>query len=88
VGATLLHVLSSSVIGVALALSFYKSRKKRIVAGFLGIVTACALHAAFNFLILHTSENDLLKTFAVVWVGLVILIGVLEYIKRIHPRRV
>ena len=88
VGATLLHVLSSSVIGVALGITFYKSRSAKVLATIIGIISASCLHAAFNFFILNTPEKDLLKTFSVVWIGLVILIAVLEFIKRIKPRRV
>jgi len=43
------------------------------------------LHSTFNFLILNTPEEHLLRTFGLVWIGLVALLAVLEYIKRIHP---
>lgn len=88
VGATLLHVLSSSVIGVAFGLTFYKPHWVRVVAGIIGVALASTLHATFNFFILNTPEDNLLRTFAVVWFGIVILIGSLEYIKRIRPSRV
>ena len=85
-GATLLHVLSSAAIGVALAASFYRRRrvKRRYVAA--GLILAAALHATFNFFILNTAENDLLRTFSFVWIGVVVLIAVLEFIKRLRPR--
>ena len=85
VGATLLHVLSSAVIGVALALSFYKSRKLKVRYAIVGVILAAALHSMFNFLILNTPEEHLLRTFGLVWLGLIILLALLEYIKRIHP---
>jgi len=34
----------------------------------------------------NTPEEHLLRTFGYVWIGLVALLAVLEYIKRIHPR--
>lgn len=85
VGATLLHVLSSSVIGVALALSFYKPKRLEITYATVGVILAILLHAGFNFLILNTAEEHLLRTFGLVWLGLIVLLAVLEYIKRIHP---
>ena len=88
IGATLLHVLSSSVIGVAFGLTFYKPHHVRVMAGVVGVILACTLHATFNFFILNTADTDLLRTFSTVWVGIVILIAVLEYIKRIRPSRV
>ncbi len=85
VGATLLHVLSSAVIGVALALSFYKSRFVKHAYAIGGVILAILLHSAFNFLILNTAKEHILRTFGLVWLGLVVLLAVLEYIKRIHP---
>lgn len=86
VGATLLHVLSSAVIGVALSLAFYRTRriKRRYVLA--GVILASGLHALFNFFIINAAEEHLLRTFAVVWLGVIILLAALEYIKRIHPR--
>ena len=85
VGATLLHVLSSAVIGVALALSFYKKRGAKRRYALVGVILAVALHASFNFLILNTPQEHLFRTFGLVWLGLIILLAMLEYIKRIHP---
>lgn len=85
VGATLLHVLSSAAIGVALALSFYKSRAQKRRYAFIGVILAIALHSLFNLLILNTAEEYILRTFGLVWLGLAVLLAVLEYVKRIHP---
>ncbi|MEK7093439.1 MAG: PrsW family glutamic-type intramembrane protease [Patescibacteria group bacterium] len=86
VGATLLHVLSSAVIGLALGLSFYmkKRAKRRYVAG--GVILAVVLHATFNFFILNTAEDSLLRTFAFVWLGVIALLAALEFVKRVRPR--
>lgn len=86
VGATLLHVLSSSLIGVALGLSFYWRRRSHYAAGLIGVVAAISLHISFNYLILNTPQELLLRTFSYVWIGVILLLAVLEYIKRIHPR--
>lgn len=87
VGATLLHVLSSAVIGVALGMSFYKSRSRKRLYVTAGVILAIVLHSLFNFLILNTPESELLRTFGFVWVGLVALLAILEFIKRIRPLR-
>lgn len=88
VGATLLHVLSSAVIGVALALSFYMTRKAKRRFALLGVILACILHATFNFFILNTAEGDLLRTFSFVWLGVIALLAAIEFIKRLRPGRV
>ncbi len=88
VGATLLHVLASATIGASLALSFYKPRsvKARYLA--VGVILSLMLHGAFNILILNTPSGDLVRTFSFVWIGLVGLLALLEFIKRIRPRSV
>lgn len=86
VGATLLHVLSSAAIGVMLALSFYKRRRVKRLYALIGVILASILHGAFNFFILTTAEDHLLRTFAFVWVGVIVLLIILEFIKRIRRR--
>jgi RsiW-degrading membrane proteinase PrsW (M82 family) len=86
IGATLLHVISSAAIGVALGLTFYAKKRTKVIAGVLGVILACALHASFNFFILQAPEETLLRTFSFVWVGVIVLLAVLEYVKRIHPK--
>jgi RsiW-degrading membrane proteinase PrsW (M82 family) len=88
VGATLLHVLSSATIGVSLALAFYKPRAVKILYALSGVILAVLLHSTFNFLILNTPQAYLLRTFVFVWVGVVVLLAALEFVKRIHPRLV
>lgn len=86
VGATLLHVLSSAVIGCAIGYAFYRSKKakRRIITA--GVILAIVLHALFNFFILNTLESDLLRTFGFVWVGVIAILAILEFIKRLRPR--
>ncbi len=86
IGATLLHVLSSAAIGVALALAFYKPRRIKRRYAFWGVILACVLHSLFNFFILNAAEDTLFRTFSFVWLGVIVLLAILEYIKRIHPR--
>ncbi len=88
IGATLLHVISSAAIGVCIGVTFYKNKKTRRFATFIGVILASLLHASFNFFILSAPEETLLRTFSFVWVGVIVLLAVLEYIKRIHPKLV
>jgi RsiW-degrading membrane proteinase PrsW (M82 family) len=86
VGATLLHVVSSAVVGLALALSFYKPHRVHGLYVLGGVILASALHSGFNFLILNSPEAQLFRTFAYVWVGVIAVLALVEYAKRIHPR--
>lgn len=86
VGATLLHVVSSAAVGLALAFSFYKPHRVHGWYVFGGVILASALHSGFNFLILNSPETQLFRTFAYVWVGVIAVLAAVEYAKRIHPR--
>ncbi|PCI30806.1 hypothetical protein COB52_01025 [Candidatus Kaiserbacteria bacterium] len=82
-GATLLHVLSSSLIGLALGLSFYKRKVVKFWYVSIGLVLAIVLHGSFNFFILRSDGNELLRVFAFVWLGLILLLISFEQVKRI-----
>ena len=82
-GATLLHVLASSVIGLAMGLSFYKRPLTRFWYVTAGLILAVILHGAFNFFILKSTGNELMRVFAFVWIGLILLLIAFEHIKRI-----
>ncbi len=86
IGATLLHVVCSAVVGLALAFSFYKKGTAHYMAVALGVILASALHAGFNFLILNAPEEYLLRTFSLVWFGVIVVLAGLEFVKRIRPR--
>ena len=84
IGATLIHVLASAVIGGAFAFSFYRERVHKIWYGLGGIILAISLHALFNFLIMTTGASSILTVFLGVWVGIIMLLLTLERIKDIH----
>ena len=88
IGATLVHILGSGTIGVALALAFYsKSFMRKVWFAFVGLILAIFLHSTFNFLILNTPQAYILRVFTLVWVGIIALLATLEYVKRMTPRK-
>ncbi len=88
-GATLLHTLSSSIIGITLALSFYKTELTKISYIIIGVILAVILHASFNLFILNSTSGKIIQIFAFVWLGIVILLLFFEKIKQIKilPRK-
>ena len=82
-GATLLHVLASGTIGVAMGLSFFKSRSQKKLFLFIGIVLAVVLHSLFNFFIINSNGEQVLTVFAFVWIGIILLLLSFEKVKRI-----
>jgi RsiW-degrading membrane proteinase PrsW (M82 family) len=84
IGASLIHVLSSAIIGGALAFAFYRELPSKIWFGIVGVILAVSLHAVFNFLIIKTGASQLLTIFLGVWVGVIFLLLALERVKAIH----
>lgn len=86
IGASLVHILSSAVVGVSLGFTFYQSWKVKILAGLGGVILATVLHAYFNLFIIKESESNLFLIFGFVWIGIIGLMLMFEKIKHIIPR--
>jgi RsiW-degrading membrane proteinase PrsW (M82 family) len=85
-GATLVHIVSSAVIGFALGFVFYKGYIAKIIATIVGLSAAITLHSAFNLSIINGNTTDTLKAFAWVWGAVIILIVLFEEIKVVKPK--
>ena len=82
-GASLLHVVSSGLIGTSLAFSFYKSGLKRFRKTTQALIVAIIFHACFNIVIIYFGKTGTLAAFAGVWVGVIYLLWAFERAKRI-----
>ncbi|NCU28659.1 MAG: PrsW family intramembrane metalloprotease [Candidatus Moranbacteria bacterium] len=80
-GSTLLHAISSAMIGSALGLSFYIQRHRKTYL-LIGIIFAITLHSIFNFFIMKGSDENFLSVFGFLWVVTIINILVFEKLKR------
>jgi RsiW-degrading membrane proteinase PrsW (M82 family) len=87
IGATLVHVVSSALIGYCLARAFYMTKLKRMGLRILGISLAIALHTSFNVFIIRMQEtnNDASKfiVFSAVWAMALVVLLLFEKIKRV-----
>jgi RsiW-degrading membrane proteinase PrsW (M82 family) len=81
-GATLLHVLASGTVGIALAFSYHKGNLTRLLSGMVGLCLAIVLHALFNFFIMDASGETILGVFLFVWFGIIVLFLLFEKIKQ------
>jgi len=81
VGSTLLHVVASASVGIAMAFAFYRSNNTRLLYGSFGLCIAIVLHALFNFSIINSSGNTILFVFLLVWLAVVVLFMLFERIK-------
>ncbi len=89
IGATLLHVVSSSCVGIAIGLNFYRAKIVRFFFGIIGLGLGIALHSTFNLSIIKTMIGDTtgtLKVFAWVWCSVIILLICFEEVKAVKPK--
>lgn len=87
IGATVLHVASSSIIGVFLAFSHFKLKRVKFRYLWSGIILATGLHAGFNLFIMRSTDT-MLYAFAGVWLVSVLIIFLFEKIKRIKLEQI
>ncbi|OGI89532.1 hypothetical protein A3B01_00040 [Candidatus Nomurabacteria bacterium RIFCSPLOWO2_01_FULL_41_52b] len=81
-GSTLLHTVSSGVIGVSMGLSFFMDGRRKFLYTIVGIILAIGLHSAFNFFIMKNGGADFLKVFSFLWVGAIIIFLLFEKLRR------
>jgi len=85
IGATLVHVVSSSFVGFMVGYVFYHRLPVKILASLVGLAGAIALHATFNLSIINATSTDTLKAFGWIWGAVVVLIILFEEVKAVRP---
>jgi len=86
IGATLVHIVSSALVGFSLGLVFYRRWYVKVIAVVIGLSLATALHAGFNLSIINGDTTDTLKAFLWVWAAVVVLMMLFEEIKVVHQK--
>jgi len=90
IGASLLHVVSSGIVGFSLAFSFYKSKKEHVLLTIAALTVAVTIHTGFNLAIVHWGDSGVMLAFGLVWIGVVLLLLAFEKgkaIRRLHDRQ-
>ena len=82
IGATLVHVASSALIGLfaGYSLFFAQGVRRRYIG--VGFMLATVLHALFNLFIIKNSQNSF-AGFLLIWLFVVLIIVLFERIKKI-----
>ncbi len=82
-GSTLLHAVSSAIVGIALGLSFHMKNIAKTIYLLGGLMLATILHSAFNFFIIGNEGINFLKTLGFLWVVAIIIMLLFEKLRRI-----
>jgi RsiW-degrading membrane proteinase PrsW (M82 family) len=83
IGASLLHVVSSGVLGYCIGREFYRPFKWKIIWRIYGLATAIALHTVFNKFIMYQNGERTFVVFACVWIATLGLLLLFEKIKKV-----
>ena len=83
---TLLHTISSGIIGIAIGLSFFMKEWKKGWFLAVGFIVAITLHSAFNFFIMSGNGSNFLRILAFLWVVTIIVMLLFEKVRRISEK--
>jgi RsiW-degrading membrane proteinase PrsW (M82 family) len=87
IGASLLHVASSGILGAVIAFSFYKKERMKKRYLLIGFVLATTLHTIFNSFIIRAEHFTLLGLIGV-WISIIAIILIFERVKKIQGRSI
>lgn len=82
-GANIIHIVSSAIVGGMVGLSFYLSRGQRLIYSAIGLTTAILLHGLFNLLIITSDGGQILKVFSLLWLFAILIILLFERVKKV-----
>lgn len=83
-GSTLLHAVSSGIIGISLGLSFFMGKYIKKIYLLIGIILAIALHSTFNFFIMDGKGSNFLSVLGFLWVVTIIIMLLFEKLRRMN----
>ncbi len=87
VGATLLHVSSSALIGIFMTFVYFRPSHFRMFFTVIGIACAIGLHIIYNLSIVGSEEpNAMYNIFIGLWLTIVGVLLACERIKKLPPR--
>ena len=85
-GATIVHIVSSGLVGGLVALAFCSPKITKTFAVVVGLFTATILHALFNLLIITSSGEEMLIIFVALWLIAIFILYFFERVKTIVCR--
>ena len=82
IGASLLHVVCSAILGYCIGREFKKERLARNLWALLGLGLAVSLHAVFNLFIIYDNGSQTFLVFGCVWAAVIGVLLLLEKLKK------
>ncbi len=88
IGATLLHTVSSAIVGIFIAFVFYKRRLIKLSMVFIGLLFATAFHILFNLLVSYDDTLFQSIAFLMTWFGVIIILIFFQIIRFLPQRKI
>lgn len=83
IGATIVHTVSSALVGIAIAFSFYAPKYIKFIAATIGVIIASLLHTYFNLSIMESDGTmKTLLVFSQFWGAIIGIIVLIQFVKR------
>ena len=81
-GSTLLHTVSSGILGIAIGMSMHMEGLRKLWYLVVGFIFAITLHSVFNFFIMRNGGSGFLRVFAFLWVVTIVVMLLFEKLRR------
>jgi protease PrsW len=83
IGASLLHVVASAILGYCIGREFYRPMRWKITWRIVGLAIAVGLHTVFNMFIIYENGSKTFIVFSCVWVAALGVLLLFEKIKKL-----
>lgn len=81
IGSTLMHIVSSSVIGLVLGFAYFRGFIHKVLYGIFGLTIAIFLHSLFNHYIGSPDQFSFFQTTGMLWVVAVLCLFLFEILR-------
>jgi RsiW-degrading membrane proteinase PrsW (M82 family) len=87
IGASMLHVVSSGILGYAIGSQFFSGKVMKMTWRILGLSVAIGLHTLFNlFIIGDTNGSKTFLAFSVIWMMAIVVLILFEKVKKAQTK--
>ncbi|MFA6797236.1 MAG: PrsW family glutamic-type intramembrane protease [Candidatus Paceibacterota bacterium] len=87
IGATLLHTVSSVVVGMFIGFNFFNKKMSKIAWTTIGLICAIITHILFNFFMVGNARESLMAL-EIIWIAVIIVLLAFEKIKKIKLEKI
>lgn len=88
IGATVLHTMSSAMIGMFIGFNFFDTKIKKFFWTVGGLAAAIIVHMTFNFFMINAGANSGFLTLQSLWIIVIVILLLFEKIKKLRVEKI